>query len=304
MACLPERFMIPSGKVSEHYYERINNNMFSCAKCKMPMSKEAAVERNERAKTENNASLKCALTKLCECPKDGEGDELGELLDAHEVWGEGTENAKEIEDEIKKYIEKAVAANEKLRGNIPQDIKESLDNILRSPYNWKSHLSRFIARSSEVIRIETRSKRNRRYGFKYPGYRNEEVLNLGLAIDTSGSVDMNMLTMIFAHLNQIRKTTPFVITIIECDCDVGAVYDMPKVLKNVNVTGRGGTAFTPAIKKAEELKLDALVYFTDGYGEHDLVKPKMPIIWAITPGGSEDRVKGKGQILKLPEPKA
>ena len=68
------------------------------------------------------------------------------------------------------------------------------------------------------------------------------------------------------------------ITIIECDAEVNRVYKA-KTINDVKtkVMGRGGTWFTPVIEYVNNDKYfrDALlIYFTDGYGEYEIPKPR------------------------------
>ena len=69
-----------------------------------------------------------------------------------------------------------------------------------------------------------------------------------------------------------------VLTVIECDSEVQRVYQV-KTENDIkkNVTGRGGTAFTPVIEYVNNDRYfrDALlIYFTDGYGEREIPRPK------------------------------
>ena len=68
------------------------------------------------------------------------------------------------------------------------------------------------------------------------------------------------------------------LTVIECDSEVQRVYQV-KTESDIkkNVTGRGGTAFTPVIEHVNNDRYfrDALlIYFTDGYGEREIPRPK------------------------------
>ena len=68
------------------------------------------------------------------------------------------------------------------------------------------------------------------------------------------------------------------LTVIECDSEVQRVYSVKtQVDIKKNVVGRGGTAFTPVIEYVNNDRYfrDALlIYFTDGYGEREIPRPK------------------------------
>ena len=69
--------------------------------------------------------------------------------------------------------------------------------------------------------------------------------------------------------------------------EIGKIYEAKKLTDvQTKVSGRGGTAFTPVIeyingepeyqkfKNAGKFRNSLLVYFTDGYGEYEIPKPK------------------------------
>lgn len=113
-----------------------------------------------------------------------------------------------------------------------------------------------------------------------------------MAIDTSASVTADDVAKILREVLAILARRKHVLTVIECDSKVQRVYQ----LKSANdiptsVTGRGGTAFTPVIEYVNNDRYfrDALlIYFTDGYGEREIPRPKTyRNLWVIL-GDPED----------------
>jgi predicted metal-dependent peptidase len=105
-------------------------------------------------------------------------------------------------------------------------------------------------------------------------------LKLGFLIDTSGSVSDESLSRAFAELDALGHLVAE-ITIIEADCTVQNVYKYEKG-KTKSVSGRGGTAYQPAIDEAIKRKLNGIIYFGDGdtCGE-TLQQPKVPFLWLM-----------------------
>jgi predicted metal-dependent peptidase len=68
------------------------------------------------------------------------------------------------------------------------------------------------------------------------------------------------------------------ITIIECDAEIGKVYEAKKASDvQTRVTGRGGTSFVPVIEyinKTNKYKNALMIYFTDGYGDNEIPRPR------------------------------
>jgi len=102
--------------------------------------------------------------------------------------------------------------------------------------------------------------------------------NITLAIDTSASVTDKELSNIFNEIFAILAKRKHDITVIECDAKVQRIYKA-KTTRDIKakVTGRGGTLFTPVIEHInnERYYRDVLlIYFTDGYGEAKIPRPR------------------------------
>jgi hypothetical protein len=102
------------------------------------------------------------------------------------------------------------------------------------------------------------------------------------AIDTSGSITPELLTLIDGELSRLAKHHE--VTVVECDARIHAVYPYRKLDQ---VHDRGGTDLRPPLEKAflGQHKPDLVVYFTDGYGPAHLKAPRVPLIWCLLPGG-------------------
>jgi predicted metal-dependent peptidase len=77
---------------------------------------------------------------------------------------------------------------------------------------------------------------------------------------------------------QAINTCGVKITVIEADCAVQNVYEF-EAGKTPNFKGRGGTAYSPAIEKAVELKVDGILYCGDFDSADTPENPKKPFLW-------------------------
>lgn len=89
-----------------------------------------------------------------------------------------------------------------------------------------------------------------------------------------------------------------ILTVIECDSKIQRVYQVKsKGDIKKNVMGRGGTAFTPVVEYINdhrEFRDALLIYFTDGYGEGSIPRPKTyRTLWVVL---------GAARHLSLEEP--
>lgn len=117
------------------------------------------------------------------------------------------------------------------------------------------------------------------------------VARAGIIVDTSGSVDQQLLMQFAAEVEAIQKTTGAELILMYADADVAATY----VVKNdgksfidklkrgmCKPAGGGGTDFRPALKDLEQkYNVSVAVYLTDMYGSFPDKAPKgFEVIWA------------------------
>lgn len=219
-------------------------------------------------------------------------------VDQHELWNMSEGDKEEMRSKAKSVVNKA-AEKAQAAGNLSHELQLLIERMNYVPRDWKNDLRRFTSRALEVKIEASRKKRNRRYGILYPGVKKEEVLHIGVAIDTSGSVSDEALCQFMAEISNIARYAK--VTVVEADSEVknSYVFD-PK--KKYNVSGRGGTAYQPAFDYfTNETEVDGVIYLgdMDNFGEQ-LTKPKYPVMWAIignqpppAPFGSKTKVEVK-----------
>jgi predicted metal-dependent peptidase len=135
-----------------------------------------------------------------------------------------------------------------------------------------------------------------------PGTRKGDVLDLGVAVDTSGSISDDQLKLFFNEIKWIWKNGAR-ITVYEADTHVQAEYRFKGKFTG-KVHGRGGTDLEPALKKVEG-KHDALIYFTDFYAPKIDKKYKIPILWVLTTDlERKDYPYQWGKFVKIQDGKA
>ena len=222
----------------------------------------------------------------------------GEFVD-HE-WNAG-DDAEETRAVVRELVNSAKQMmDEESRGKMPAHFTESVEKINTPPsLSWQQILKKYIGTIAANKR-KTRTRLNRRQPLRFDlsGQMDDKVLKIVVAIDTSGSVDNKMIAQIFNEIFAILAKRKHEITVIECDAKVQRVYQA-KTSDDIQekLLGRGGTRFTPVIEYLNEHKefRDALlIYFTDGFGEREIPKPRTyRNIWAVI----EDEKK-----LSLKEP--
>ena len=215
-------------------------------------------------------------------------------------WDAG-EDAEEAAAVVRELVNAATSMmNDEVRGTIPGSYFEQVKAINAPPVlSWQSILKKYVGTiTSDKRKTRTRLNRRQPTRFDLAGAQDEKTLKIVVAIDTSASVTSQDVAKILNEVMVIVATRRHVLTVVECDSRVQRVYqlqsqnDIPK-----SITGRGGTAFTPVIEYVNNDRYfrDALlIYFTDGFGEREIPRPKTyRNLWVIL---------GKTENLSVQDP--
>ena len=219
----------------------------------------------------------------------GEGEkELDENIITAETCGKPddhewntSEDVEESTATVRELVNAAASLmNDEVRGQIPASFWQQVQILNRPPQLcWQAILKKYVGTIATGKR-KTRTRLNRRQPerFDLSGQQEEKVLKIVAAIDTSGSVSDRDVSYILNEIMTIIAGRKHSLTVIECDSKVQRVYQVKSQTDiKKNVVGRGGTAFTPAIAYINNDRYfrDALlIYFTDGYGEREIPRPK------------------------------
>ena len=194
---------------------------------------------------------------------------------------------------IKGAIEAALR-EAKARGTDPAWMKELLGKLgeMEPKVDWRrklAHLFRMMVGSMSEL---TYSQPNR-WGMVtgssvvMPGELRYGVDKVVLAVDTSGSMDAELLRRAFAEVRYLTLAAqPDRIVLVQCDAEVQSeeVLTAQELVHRTDVEakGRGGTAFQPVFDLVREKHADAqmVVYFTDGYGDNP-TDPGVPVLWVV-----------------------
>lgn len=203
----------------------------------------------------------------------------GEVLSDHD-WkaGDDSEDATAV---VRELVNAAVGMmSDESRGLMPRHFMHQVKKLNKPPVlAWQSILKKYVGTITASKR-RTRMRLNRRQPerFDLSGSVDDKVLKIVVAIDTSASVNDRMIAQIFNEIFAILAKRKHDITVIECDAEIQRIYRVrtPADIKT-KIVGRGGTSFSPVIEyiNKEKYYRDALlIYFTDGYGEQDIPRPR------------------------------
>ena len=187
---------------------------------------------------------------------------------------------------------------DKMRGLHAGGLEGYIDDLTAPPItDWKHVLSRF---ASTLADVQTRMtlKRPDRRGLSPFGKKKEYLPALCICVDTSGSVDDEMLSSFFCQIAFLGMQLSEIEVVI-ADAAVHEHFTYRKGLEarlRKSAFGRGGTDFDPAIQYINKnlTHCDGVVYLTDGYCPVPQTKCRLPLIWVVT---ESEEFEGRPKVM-------
>ena len=223
----------------------------------------------------------------------------------HSKWGfsESDINLQHAERELDRIIlQTKERISQKQYSMLPSGIRNLINIIIkkRNPkVNWKRALKIFSSTSRRTKVKFTVKRISKRYGTR-PGLKIQRSQKIAVAIDTSGSISHDELTMFFNEIHSMWQNGAE-IEVIECDAAVQKTYNYRGKFPEF-VHGRGGTNFDPVfayLNKNTNVLYDGCIYLTDGYAPAPEIKPRCKVFWVITPEGSLGTHLKFGRALQI-----
>jgi predicted metal-dependent peptidase len=206
----------------------------------------------------------------------------GQVLDAAQSEGEIAEQ----EAEWQTITRQAIAVATRHAGKLPSHLERLVGELNKPKQNWRELLRRFADPCNRQDYSWQRP--DRRFGgagFILPGTVTDGVNHIVVAVDTSGSIDDEALTLFRTEVQSILDEGAVdKVTVVHCDAAINGVaeFESGDLVKMVPMGG-GGTSYRPVWHwlKDNQDDIAALVYFTDlepndGFGD----EPIMPVMWA------------------------
>ena len=215
------------------------------------------------------------LDKMIDEHLDGEGDADGEGDGDNEGKGRpklSEAERQQIRDEIKEAM-LAAAQTVDGAGNIPAGVMRLIKELTEPQMNWRELLRMNL---ESTIKSDFTWMRASRRGWHMdavmPGMKNDEMIDIAIAIDTSGSIGEKMLKDFLGEIQGIMDSFPaYKIHVFSFDTDTynPQQYDSDNLdsIIDYEPAGGGGTDFTAIYDylKKEDIQPRRLVVFTDGY---------------------------------------
>ncbi|MBQ2807646.1 MAG: hypothetical protein IJF06_00935 [Bacteroidaceae bacterium] len=195
-----------------------------------------------------------------------------------DLWEEDQFQARQITDIVK---------SSSSWGSLPGGLIELIKKTAEGKIDYRAVLRMFRASILSQKRRLTRMRPSRRFGFEQMGSRYDFTTRLLIAIDTSGSVGSEDLGRYLNVITSFFKYGIQQIDVLMFDAKVQgkplALTDAKKNIKELKVSGRGGTDFQAPVDYAvEHPEYDGLIIITDGFAScPDTERLRTKLLWVI-----------------------
>lgn len=184
------------------------------------------------------------------------------------------------------------AQSARVQGHLPGNINRLVGELTDPKVPWFHILRQFVEMSARNdYNWKVANPRHIQRGFFLPSLISDELPDIVVAIDTSGSVDDDEMAQFATEISAVLETFDTRIHVVYCDTDVAGAQeftqaDLPLVLEP---KGGGGTDFRPPFGWVEEQEITpaCFVYLTDLGGTFPAEAPDYPVLWVSTTEGYE-----------------
>lgn len=169
------------------------------------------------------------------------------------------------------------------RGTKPGKWAFLVESLLETKIRWQGLLGNFLTQRAETKNNWYRpNQKFRTTPFIFPTRENRK-LNIGGAVDLSGSVPDEDVAEFFREFEEIISVFDAEVEIVLFDTKIQGAKtftraDLPIKMKLI---GRGGTDFVPVFDYFKDKPIDGLVFMTDLCGTFPKYTPHYDVLWVV-----------------------
>jgi len=219
----------------------------------------------------------------------GRGDGTG--IDDHD-WDGASELSDEEGKQLARDIDEAVRQGALAAGKLGSGGDRLFDDLLQTKIDWREALREFISTTCTGNDYSTWRRPNRRFvssGYYMPSGVSEQVGELVIAIDTSGSIGGRELAQFLGEVKGIcDQVKPETVRLLYWDTEVCADerytgMEIEHIVDSTKPEGGGGTTVecVPKYMADGGIKPQAVVVLTDGYLGNSWGTWACPVLWCI-----------------------
>jgi predicted metal-dependent peptidase len=211
--------------------------------------------------------------------KNNHGQEWGD----HSLWDKASKgaDADSVRQKWQRITAVAIASG---RGLIPAGIARQLSGTIIPRPKLGDILASYLQPARNDFRWLPPDRNFIYAGLYLPTLRGEEVVDVVIAIDTSGSIDNRALAQFISETKAQMQLHRFNGYVVCCDARVHEWHEIKEsAWPDVKFKGGGGTNFAPVFKTIQEknIRPTAVVFLTDLDGRFPTEKPPYPVLWVV-----------------------
>jgi len=196
----------------------------------------------------------------------------------------GSEISGIVEEEQKEIFEQ-IFQKYRRQGNLPEELNLVIPEYFSHKVDWRGMLYKYIASYAKSTYSFVPPNMKYLYRGIYLPSLSSDLLRIVIAVDTSGSIDEELLRIFLGEVSSIMQSYPnYEIDLITADAKIQShkVF-LPGELLEYEVSGGGGTDFRPVFEYIDNY-IDypsLLLYFTDGKGTFPQCGPPYDLLWLM-----------------------
>ena len=219
------------------------------------------------------------------------GGSGGESFDEH-GWEDAKEMSVEEQRELARDIDEAIRQGALVAGKTGSGGDRDLAELLQPQVDWREALREFVQNTCAGSDYSTWRRPNRRYvgmGVYMPSGISEQIGEIVVAIDTSGSIGARALGAFLAEIKSVADTVhPEAIRLLYWDTSVcgderyeGA--ECESIVQSTKPKGGGGTMVecVPEYLAEKQIKAQCVIVLTDGYLGGSWGNWSHPVLWVV-----------------------
>ena len=222
---------------------------------------------------------------------NGSGAPSGTGLDDHD-WEGAQDMTPEQGKQLARDLDEAIRQGALAAGKLGSGGDRMFDDLLETKIDWREALREFISTTCQGNDYSTWRRPNRRFvssGYYMPSGVSEQVGELVIAIDTSGSIGGRELAKFLGEVKGIcDQVRPETVRLLYWDTEVCADerytgVEVEQIVDSTKPEGGGGTNVecVPEYMTRGGIKPQAVVVLTDGYLGGSWGQWACPVLWCI-----------------------
>jgi predicted metal-dependent peptidase len=224
-------------------------------------------------------------------PQGNGSGQGGQGFDEH-GWDDADDMTAEEKRDLAREIDEAVRQGALAAGKLGNGMSRDMVELLQPQVDWREVLRDFVQTTCQGNDYSTWRRPNRRYigaGVYMPSGISEQIGEIVVAIDTSGSIGARELGVFLAEIKSVADTVhPEAIRILYWDTSVrgderyeGAEVD--NIVQSTKPKGGGGTDVrcVPDYIADKQIKAQCVIVLTDGYLFGGWGQWHHPVLWCV-----------------------